>query len=119
MSRFCPDFSLKIYQKSRFFTKKKWKAYLKFIHRIESGNVPEVLVTKLIITRKAKHNRALRSNDLYQLPNAKKSSTQNSLFYKGIKIYNDFRAKNRDELHKWNVEKIYQEMQFYVKSNFE
>ena len=29
MSRFCPDFSLKIYQKSRFFTKKKWKAYTK------------------------------------------------------------------------------------------
>ena len=83
---------------------------LKFIHRIESGNVPEILANKLI-TRKEKNNRTLRSNDSYHLPDAKKTATQNGLFYKGIKIYNEFRTTNRSEWPTWNTAKIFKEMQ--------
>ena len=65
---------------------------LKFIHRIKQGNVAEALTEKMD-TRKEIHKRNLRSNDSFHLPSAKKSSTQNCLMYKGLKMYNDFLSK--------------------------
>ena len=90
---------------------------LKFIHRIETGNVPEILSEKMI-TRKELHKRCLRSNDSFHLPSAKKASTQNCLLYKGLKIYNDFRTSNRAEWSTWNTLKIKNEMQHYVRLNY-
>ena len=58
---------------------------LKFIHRIKQGNVAEALTEKMD-TRKEIHKRNLRSNDSFHLPSAKKSSTQNCLMYKGLKM---------------------------------
>ena len=69
---------------------------LKFIHRIEIGNVPGVLTDK-IITWNELYKCSFRSDDTFHLPSAKQSSTQNCLLYKGLKTSIGFRAKYGSE----------------------
>lgn len=60
-----------------------------FIHRIAIGLSPIYLQQHMIKTSSC-HQYPTRRNDEYQLKNYTKASSQNSIFYKGLKLYNEF-----------------------------
>jgi hypothetical protein len=60
-----------------------------FIHRIAIGISPAYLQQHM--TKTSEHHKyPTRRNDEYRLKNYTKALSQNSLFYKGLKIYNEF-----------------------------
>ena len=60
-----------------------------FIHRIAIGLSPIYLEEHMKKTSE-RHHYPTRRNDEYQLKNYIKASSQNNIFFNGIKIYNDF-----------------------------
>ena len=60
-----------------------------FIHRMATGKGPKYLESNLLKVGECSKYQT-RQSDNYLLKPYNKSSTQNSLFYKGLKIYNDF-----------------------------
>lgn len=61
------------------------------------GNVPEYM-SKKIKYRNGAHNRDLRNTNEIEVINATKACCcQNSVFYEGIKIFNDLPNEIRDE----------------------
>ena len=60
-----------------------------FIHRIAIGLSPDYLQHHMTKTSEH-HDHETRRNDEYHLKSYKNSSSQNSLFYNGLKIYNSF-----------------------------
>lgn len=62
---------------------------LKFIFKIDSGLAPNYL-KKFLIKRKNNCSYPVRSGEMFQLPKFRKNITQNSLFYKGLTLYNKF-----------------------------
>ena len=60
-----------------------------YIHRIAIGLSPIYLQQHMTKTKEC-HQYPTRRNDEYQLKNYTKASSQNSLFYKGLKLYNEF-----------------------------
>jgi Reverse transcriptase (RNA-dependent DNA polymerase) len=89
---------------------------LKFIHRMEIGELPEYLTSKLVKKKDVQRYDLRRKND-FQLPNFTKDCTQDSLFYKGIQLYNQFKEKFRDELNS-SRSKIKCLMSLFVKENY-
>lgn len=69
---------------------------LKMIHKINMGMAPEYL-TKMIKQRGDTHNYRLRNNRNIELPNFLKNNTQNSLAYRGFKLYNELPIEIRNE----------------------
>ena len=63
---------------------------IKIMHSIESDQSPQYLKNFMLKT-KSKNNYNLRRNSLYDVPNFKKSNSQDSLFYKGIQLFNRFK----------------------------
>lgn len=61
---------------------------LTLIYKIINGLVPESL-NEFIIYNSDVHNRVIRNASNFRLPFKKKSCSQNSLFYKGLKLYNE------------------------------
>ena len=60
-----------------------------FIHRVAIGLSPIYLQQHMTKTNEC-HQYPTRRNDEYQLKHYTKASSQNSLFYKGLKLYNEF-----------------------------
>ncbi len=69
---------------------------LSFINKIENNLTPQYM-KDFLIKRKELHNYNLRRKSDYHLPNYRKSFSQNSLFYKGIQMYNDFKEKTKNK----------------------
>jgi hypothetical protein len=69
---------------------------LKFIHKIENDMMPNYL-KKILKKNKEKTKYNLRRKSLYEIPNFNSDSTQNSFFYKSIKLYNEFKLKYEKE----------------------
>jgi hypothetical protein len=88
---------------------------LKFIHRIVAGMTPDYMKNYLQ-KRKEKYDYNLRRKSEFDRPNFKKRISQNSLLYKGIGIYNEFRAKYK-EIH--NQNDLKRKLNFFVKENIE
>ena len=90
---------------------------LKFIHRVENGEVPLCLQRQMTLRHNA-HRHNLRNNNEYQLMNFRTSFAQNSLFHKGLRIYNDFKKTNADQWAHSSNENIRKEIVNYVKLKF-
>lgn len=61
---------------------------LVMIHKVKCGIFPAYLCSKLsLVSEKSNYN--LRNKDNFKLPNYTKVFSQNSLFYKGINLYNN------------------------------
>lgn len=67
-----------------------------FIRKMISGNSPEYLKS-MISTNSENHNLNLRSNNNLSLKNFTRGNTQNSLVYKGFKIYNTIPNEIKNE----------------------
>lgn len=65
---------------------------LKFIWKMEQKLLPDYMCTNLI-QRQDVRNYNLRNNTEYNIPHFTKSSSHNSLFYKGIDLYNKFKKQ--------------------------
>ena len=65
---------------------------LKFIWKMENGHLPEYMCNKLT-KRSESQAYNLRNNDEFNTTNHKKKSSQNSLFYKGVNLYNSFKRQ--------------------------
>ena len=57
----------------------------------------------------------MRNKEDYQLTNSRSAFAQNSLFYKGLQMFNDFKKVSGDEYQRWRKEKIKHEITEYVK----
>ena len=64
---------------------------LTFIHKIVNGQAPAYL-TKRIKLNSETQIRTLRNANEINVPNLTKTCSQNSLFYKGVKLYNSLPA---------------------------
>jgi hypothetical protein len=75
-----------------------------FIHRIAVGNAPAYLKQHMTHISDA-HRYPTRGNDGFILKNFKKTSSQNSLFYNGLKLYNQFCEfrKSSDEVVRMSI----------------
>jgi hypothetical protein len=60
------------------------------LYKMEKGLLPNYLCHSLNRVRNS-HSHNTRSGDDFILPNFRKTSTQNSLLYNGMKIYNNIR----------------------------
>lgn len=73
---------------------------------MERGQLPEYLSEKM--TKKSSGNkRVMRSDDDYNLPHYKKKISQESLFYKGAKLFNLFKrdyAKTDEKFHMFIID---------------
>lgn len=86
---------------------------LQFIHKIKLGLTPNYLCD--ILTKNSeRHNYNLRNVEQFAIPNYKKKSNQNSLFYKGLQLYNGLNEETKNE----NRLKIFiNETKKWIKSN--
>lgn len=84
-----------------------------FVHNIVNNYAPQYL-TRKITYRSEDHNLNLRTNNQISLINATKACSQNSLFFKGIKLFNNLPLEIREEKNY----KIYDEkLKIYIRSN--
>jgi hypothetical protein len=67
-----------------------------FIHRLTLGDAPNYLYRNLLKVKDT-HKHQTRQTDDYLLRNYTKATSQNSLFYKGIQLYNDFMRFTRSD----------------------
>ena len=88
---------------------------LKFLHRVEAGEVPQILQNQMTQRQEA-HDHNLRNIKDYQLPNSRSAFAQNSLFYKGMQLFNDFKRTCGDEYQTWGKTKIKNEISNFVNS---
>ena len=65
---------------------------IKMCYKIENGLLPDYL-KRFMNKIKNKTTYNLRRKSLYDVPNFTKKCTQDSLFYKGLLCYNDFKNK--------------------------
>jgi Reverse transcriptase (RNA-dependent DNA polymerase) len=73
------------------------------IFKIDRGELPEYLSINLIRVRDS-HTRTTRSGNDFVLPRFTKTSTQNSLFYKGVNLYNELQTIIRQKNNLANEE---------------
>ena len=73
------------------------KNVIKFLFKIETKTAPEYL-HPLLVKRSETCVYNVRSRNMFTLKKYKKNLTQNSLFYKGVKLYNEFKAKTIENL---------------------
>jgi hypothetical protein len=86
------------------------------LYKMEKGLLPNYLCHSLNRVRNS-HSHNTRSGDDFILPNFRKTSTQNSLLYNGMKIYNNIRRL--DEFQNIRTMNDFQKICLcYVKMNF-
>ena len=69
---------------------------IKMMYKIENGLLPEYL-RKFMCKNRNKNEYNLRRKSLYDVPNFTKSYTQDSIFYKGLQLFNDFKKYCKKE----------------------
>lgn len=77
---------------------------IQFIHRMSIGKTPKYL-NSLIIRNNENHTYNLRNKDHIAITNLKKTYTQNTLIYRGFKLYNGIptEIKNETNMRIFNV----------------
>ena len=85
-----------------------------FIFKIIHNLLPNCLL-KYIIQNSEIHNYPTRNCEDFKLPFRKRNYTQNSLFYKGLKVYNDL---SRDVKNETNIVRFRRNLSSFVKENF-
>ena len=79
---------------------------LKLFFKIENGLMPEYL-RKFMTKVSNKNSYSLRRKSLFNVPNFTKTYTQEDIFFKGLKLYNEFRNKvDAKSLNILNIKKI-------------
>jgi hypothetical protein len=75
---------------------------IKFLWKLENNLLPNYLRDNLTKINQ-NHNYNLRNGNDYALPHFLKRCSQNSLFYKGLDIYNKFKQQNNcNNIHEFN-----------------
>lgn len=87
---------------------------LLFIYKIVKGQAPSYL-TDRIKCRNEIHKRNLRNGDEIEVTTAMKACSQNSLFYKGIRLFNSIPKVIRDAENFAKLEKL---LETHVRKNF-
>lgn len=81
-----------------------------FIYKITKGNAPEYLSERIVYNNQNPRKNTLRSRCNIELVNATKTCSQNSLFYKGIALFNriplDLRNETSVEIFKHKLKKV-------------
>lgn len=86
---------------------------LLLVYKMQNNLVPNYLCSNLKHVYECNSFNLRNSNDI-RLQNFTKSITQNNLFYKGIKLYNDLPVTIKEQ----NVNKFKELLNVYVKENF-
>lgn len=87
---------------------------LQFVFKMKNGLLPDYLCGLLRYNSEV-HTYPCRNRENFRLPNVKKASTQNNLFYKGLKIFNEL---NDDLKREQNYAIFKKKIDHYVKHNF-
>lgn len=85
-----------------------------FIFKIINGNAP-IYLTNKIKYRNEIHNRHIRNSNYLEPVNATKACSQNSLFFKGIRMFNELPREIREEPNPASFER---KLKSYVKHQF-
>lgn len=85
---------------------------LKLLYKIEHSLCPQYLTEKLVRNNQ-KFSYETRNGNSFTVPPFKKPATQNSLFYKGINMFNEVRKKSSANS---NLEKFIQQSISYIKN---
>lgn len=85
-----------------------------FIYKIVRGLAPNYLTNKIKYRNDA-HNRNLRNLNYIEPIDATRACSQNSLFHRGIKLFNELSGELRDEISPNIFEN---KLEIYVKNNF-
>jgi hypothetical protein len=86
-----------------------------FIHKITKGLCP-IYLAQEIFKRGDTHQHTTRGRNELGVRTCRKSSTQNSLFYRGVMIYNEF---NRDlNLNNDSITTVREKAKLFVKTKF-
>lgn len=85
-----------------------------FIYKIVSGQAPKYLTDKIHYKHETQAM-TLRSANELKLTNARKTCSQNALYYKGIKLFNSLPREIRDEE---SIFKFQRQLTKYVKEKF-
>lgn len=82
-----------------FMTVKQIISYptLRFIYKMINGRVSGYLTNRIKYQNNT-HNRDLRNANQVDVVSATKTCSQNSLFYRGIKLFNDLPKEIREEI---------------------
>ena len=91
-----------------------------FIHRLTLGKAPSYLLEHMVKVSD-NHRHLTRRNDEYALKRYTKSTSQNSLFYKGMKLYNEFSEfKKASKINQENpkLNSLKSIVTAFVKANF-
>jgi Reverse transcriptase (RNA-dependent DNA polymerase) len=85
-----------------------------FIYRIKNGQLPNYLDNRINFGHQIHHHN-LRNNNNFRLPKYNKTMSQNNLFYKGLKMFNEIydEIKNESELTEFK-----RKIEEYVKIKF-
>jgi hypothetical protein len=86
---------------------------LMLVHKIKIGLVPNYLTNKVTFRQNTRY--PLRNASDFGLPKVKKTTTQNSLFYNGLKLYNEL-SNNVNETN--NMNEFKKQCNLFVKSKF-
>jgi exonuclease III len=86
---------------------------LVLVHKIKNGLVPNYLTNKVTFRQNTRY--PLRNASDFGLPKVKKTATQNSVFYNGLKLYNEL-PNNVKETN--NMNEFKKQCSLYVKSKF-
>lgn len=86
-----------------------------FIHKMVHNYAPKYLTKRIRFRSENQKNRPLRNTNQIELTKANKSSSQNSLFYKGIKLYNSIPNDIKDIK---SEHKFIEKLKTYVKENY-
>lgn len=70
---------------------------LYFIYKITKGIAPQYLSERIVHNNQSQKKNTLRSRNLIELTKATKACSQNSLFYKGVMLYNSLPDNIRNE----------------------
>jgi hypothetical protein len=62
------------------------------IYKMKNGLLPAYLSEKLSYTRDTHHHNTRAANN-FKLPNYTKAITQNSIYYKGVRMFNDLEVE--------------------------
>jgi hypothetical protein len=85
-----------------------------FIYRVKNGQLPNYLDSRMNFGHQIHHHN-LRNNNNFRLPKYNKTMSQNNLFYKGLKLFNEItdEIKNVENLNEFK-----KRIGHYVKMKF-
>lgn len=87
---------------------------MKMFYKIENGLMPKYL-QRYLKKNNTRYNYSSRRKSLFEVPNFTKEFNQKSMFYKGLKLYNDLKADFNKEDFK-NLNTFCKKLKIFVKN---